>query len=439
MTKSLHKLGLIACAAKIIVGTIYYTSMDVAKETCVKPMVGKQTDKCPDNFERWSRPFFGSAVLFFGMSFMLIPFYLFRNGKPGIPRVDGKVVLNMLLPATLEFIGQVLFLMGLKKIPVALSLTLKGSRVAFSALFVLTFLKRKLRSYHWAAVLIVLIGLGIASIPEILEASDKAEKDKAAGKMKTDNSAGGVILGIILTLGGEFVRAFKGVLEEKFMKKLHYDAFMVVGLQGVLAFLWAVPTVSVADAIDVEHFVDTWSQFTYSPMVWGLLSLSPLTVSGLFLSGAYVTKLMSSVHNALTGSITTAIVWLLSILIYVINNKAGGIGRRGLEFKTIHLVQLLGFLIVVFASMMYDAMIRLPFFTYPADRAEASGAGTTAKTDPKDPDLVIDEDIRETAEAIGIKDDDLTVESDEEEQTTVFDDETSKMIDTSSPNMRRRT
>jgi hypothetical protein len=328
--------------------------------------------------------------------------------------------------------------MGLKKIPVALSLTLKGSRVAFSALFVLTFLKRKLRSYHWTAVFIVLIGLGIASIPEILEASDKAENARKAGKASADNSAGGVILGIALTLGGEFVRAFKGVLEEKFMKKLHYDAFMVVGLQGILAFFWAVPTVAVADAIDIEHFVDTWAQFTYSPMVWGLLSLSPLTVSGLFLSGAYVTKLMSSVHNALTGSITTAIVWLLSILIFAIHDQSSGV-KRGLEFKPIHLVQLLGFLIVVFASMMYDAMIRLPFFTYPVDRAEASGAGTTAKTDPKDPDLVIDEDIRETAEAIGIKDDDLTVESDEEEQSTVFDDETAKMIDTSSPNMRRRT
>jgi drug/metabolite transporter (DMT)-like permease len=425
MTKSLHKLGLLACAAKIIAGTIYYSGMEIAKETCIQPMLKKQTTKCEPGFERWSRPFFAAAILFFGMTFTLIPFFVLRNGKTGVPRIDGKVLLNMFIPATLEFVGQVMFLMGLNKIPVALSLTMKGSRVAFSALFVVVFLKRKLWDYHWVSVAVVLLGLGVASVPEIVESKS------------TNQSSGAVLLGLGLTLGGEFVRAFKGVYEEKLLKKLHYDTFMVVGLQGLMAFLWSVPAVAVVDAIDVENFSDTWDQFTYHPLVWSILSLSPITVSALFISGAYVTKLMSAVHNALTGSITNAITWLLSILIHVIDAKVS-YGHRGLNVKPIHIVQVVGFLIVVFASMAYDAMIKFPFFTYPADRAEASGAGTNVKTHPSDPDLVVDEDIRETADALGIKEDEITVESDEED-TTVYDDEAQKMIETSSPNMRRRT
>jgi len=422
MTKSLHQLGLIACAAKIIAGTVYYAGMDIAKETCVTPMIGDQKNNCPLNTMRWDRSFFAVSMIFFGMSFTIIPFLLFRNGKPGIPRIDGKVLLNLFIPATLEFIGQIMFVKGLSKIPVALSLTMKGSRVAFSALFVVLLLKRKLWPYHWVSIATVLAGLVIASIPELL--------DKKPGK-----STGDTILGLGLTLGGEFVRAFKGVFEEKLMKKLHYDALMVVGLQGVIAFLWSIPTVAVVDSIDTEKFADTWAQFKSQPLVWAILSLSPVTVSALFISGAYVTKLMSAVHNALTGSITTAITWLLSIIVHVIDAKVAH-GHRGLDVKAIHSVQVLGFLIVVVASMAYDAIIRIPFFSYPKDRAEASGAGTTVQTHPSDPDVVVDEDIRETAEAVGIKEDDITVESDEEMNV---DEETQKMIESVSPSMRRRT
>jgi drug/metabolite transporter (DMT)-like permease len=413
---------LIACAAKIIAGTVYYAGMDIAKETCVTPMIGDQKNNCPLNTMRWDRSFFAVSMIFFGMSFTIIPFLLFRNGKPGIPRIDGKVLLNLFIPATLEFIGQIMFVKGLSKIPVALSLTMKGSRVAFSALFVVLLLKRKLWPYHWVSIATVLAGLVIASIPELL--------DKKPGK-----STGDTILGLGLTLGGEFVRAFKGVFEEKLMKKLHYDALMVVGLQGVIAFLWSIPTVAVVDSIDTEKFADTWAQFKSQPLVWAILSLSPVTVSALFISGAYVTKLMSAVHNALTGSITTAITWLLSIIVHVIDAKVAH-GHRGLDVKAIHSVQVLGFLIVVVASMAYDAIIRIPFFSYPKDRAEASGAGTTVQTHPSDPDVVVDEDIRETAEAVGIKEDDITVESDEEMNV---DEETQKMIESVSPSMRRRT
>jgi len=423
MSKSLHKLGLLACAAKIIAGTVYYSGIEIAKETCVEPMLGKQKDNCEPGTERWSRPFFGGAILFFGMSFTIIPFLLYRNGKPGIPQIDRKVLLNMLIPASLEFIGQILYLMGIEKIPVALSLTMKGSRVAFSALFVVVFLKRKLLPYHWASVAVVLVGLVIASIPEIV-------------LKKNDKGATDTLLGLGLVLGGEFIRGFKGVYEEKLMKKLHYDAMMVVGLQGIIAFTLAVPSLAVVDAIGKEKFKDTWSQFTYHPLVWALLSLSPITVSALFVSGAYVTKLMSAVHNALTGSITNAITWILSIIVHLIDKEVAH-GHRGLNVKWIHLVQLLGFLIVVVASMAYDAIIKLPFFRYPSSRAEASGAGDNAKTNPSDPDVVVDEDIRETAEAIGIKEDDITIES-EEERTTVYDEEAQRMLDSSSPARRRR-
>lgn len=427
MAKSLHTLGLIACGLKILAGVFYYTGVDISKETCVRSL-GSTHKNCRNPDETlWNRPYFTGALLFAGMTFTLIPFFIYRFGKPGVPKPTPKVFLDMVIPSLLEFAGQILFLMGNKNLTTALSMTLKGSRVVFSALFLVIFLKRKLFAFHWAAAATVMVGLAIASVPSLVEPADPNKASKTTKE---------ILIGISMVLGGEMLRSLKGVYEERLLKKLHYDALMVVGLQGLLGFLLSIPTLVAVNNIELngkplEDFDTSADQFKSSPIVWGISATLPLTVPALFVMGAYVTKLMSAVHNALTGTITTAIVWVISIIIHAIDDK------RGVAVKWISLVQLLGFIIVVLASMVYDSMIRLPFFTYPADRAEASGAGSTAKTHPSDPDLVVDQETVEIAEAVGIKESELVDESDEE-QTTLVGEEPPRLIENVSPSMRKR-
>ena len=170
MSKSLHTLGLIACALKIAMGTAYYLSVEIMKETCV-PKPGAKKDKCDADQTRWSNSFFMGSLLFFGMSFTLIPFFIYRNGKPGVTPLTRQTLLNMVVPSLLEFVGQVMFLMGIKYVPMSLSLTLKGGRVVFSALLLVIFLKRTLRAYHWWAVGATMIGLAVAAVPSANDTS----------------------------------------------------------------------------------------------------------------------------------------------------------------------------------------------------------------------------------------------------------------------------
>lgn len=358
MAKSLHTLGLIACGMKIAAGTAFYLLLEIMKETPVD-----ETGKT-----KWNRPFFNSALLFFGMSFTLIPFFWFRFGKPGVTELNFQVVLNMLVPSILEFIGQVLFMIGSLYIPMALSLALKGSRVVFSAFLLVMFLKRKLFSFHWTGVTLTIVGLAVASTKHVL---------RPKGNSKT---VGEVLTGISLVLAGEFIRSFRTVLEEKLMKKLRYDALMVVGLQGIMALMVTIPALCVVNAITgssgkpLEDFSVTMSQFSYTPLIYCLAATFPVTVPGLFISGAYVTKLMSAVHNALTTMITLGVVWGLTVIINKIDPS------RGAPIEWLSIVELSGYSIVLMASLIYDAIIRLPNFYYPLDRAAASGAGSSEKS-----------------------------------------------------------
>jgi len=68
-------------------------------------------------------------------------------------------------------------------------------------------------------------------------------------------------------------------------------------------------------------------------------------------------------------------VWILTIIIHYIDNS------RGSALEWLSLVQLLGFSLVLVASLMYDSILRIPqLFTYPIDRAQASGAGSSEKS-----------------------------------------------------------
>jgi len=360
MSKSLHTLGMIACGMKIAAGTAFYFILKIMGETKVEdPNTGKLV--------KWDRPFFNSALLFFGMSFTMIAFLVLRNGKPGVTKLNKQAVYNMLIPTVLEFIGQVMFMMGSAYLPMSLSLTLKGARVVFSALLLVLLLGRKLFAFHWAAVTFTIVGLAIASIPALL---------KPTGKSKSTTEA---LIGISLVLGGEFIRSTRTVVEEKLMKKMRYDAMLVVGLQGVMALCLTVPTLFIVSQIQsngkpLESIDDTWTMFSSNPIIYALALTFPITVSGLFISGAYVTKLMSAVHNALTTIITNMIVWILAIIVHYIDHN------RGEKLTTLSLVQLLGFAIVLTSSLAYDSILRFPFFTYPLDRAAASGAGSSEKS-----------------------------------------------------------
>lgn len=369
--KDLHTLGLLACAAKIAAGTMFYFFIEFAKETCVSSPGAAAKDNCVDGEVRWSRSFFNAALLFFGMSFTMIPYYVLRHNKPGVSKLDRYTFINLIIPSLLEFTGQIMFMMGVKYIPMSLSLTLKGARVVFSALLLVVFLKRKLFAFHWLAIALTIAGLVVASIPSVIK------KKSTTSTTKTSDA----LMGIGLVLAGEFIRSMRGVIEEKMMKKMKYDALLVVGVQGIYGLILSIPTLFVVSEITnskgkpLEDLSTTLAMFGSSAIVIGLSATVPVTVPGLFIAGAYVTKLMSAVHNALTTILTNGLVWILAIIVHFIEPG------RGSSLQWISLVQLLGFIMVLVASLIYDAMIRIPcFFTYPLDRAAASGAGTSEKS-----------------------------------------------------------
>ena len=128
-----------------------------------------------------------------------------------------NMVLLMIIPSMFECVAFCLGTYAQILMALSLAMIMKGAKVVFSAIFTVTFLKRKLEKYHWFSVGLCVGGLAIAGGSEYLNNADKV---------------GTILLGTAMMLGCECLKAFHIIFDEKMFKHNKCDVTFVVGLEG---------------------------------------------------------------------------------------------------------------------------------------------------------------------------------------------------------------
>lgn len=343
----------IAIVIKLVSGGLFYTSLKTLGQAHILTISGE--------YGYFKRSFFLCAVLFISLSMSLIVYGCmlltsFRD-KVGL---NLKAWLRISVPGMLDCLGQICTMLGTMMLPISIVLVLKGSRVVFSAILSKLMLKRHLFVYHWCAVIICMLGLTIASLSSIFN------------QFHLRNGLG---IGICLCLFGEFMRSVRMVLEERLMKTFGYNPVAMIGIEGLVGAVISVPLLGIVDAISGsdEGSYENWSNTIYmlsnSVLAVSLISLLPVWINALYLSGVFVTKMLSAVHNALITVLTVAVVWGLELLIYY-----GISPEYGHGWGTYSPLQLVGFVFILVSTLMYDAILRIPqIFIYPQNLQEAAG------------------------------------------------------------------
>mmetsp|Transcript_12970 Transcript_12970/g.27907 ORF Transcript_12970/g.27907 Transcript_12970/m.27907 type:complete len:173 (+) Transcript_12970:110-628(+) len=77
--------------------------------------------------------------------------------------------------------------------------------------------------------------------------------------------------------------------------------------------------------------------------------------------GLSVTKELTAVHRTLIDACRTTVVWVVEIFIYYV----AGSHKFGEEWTVYSFLQLGGFALLIFGTMVYNKLIRLPCFFYP--------------------------------------------------------------------------
>ena len=343
---------------KLFLGCIMFSLIKILSQTCVPSPDGSTSEgKCQQGYVKFERPVFSAWIMVGSMSIALVFYYLFQHNKPGVYKANRKMYFYVLLPALLDAVCVSILMAGALYIPMSLTMTLKGMRIVYSTFLVILIFKRKQMSYNWFGVGVAMFGVALAALSAMLNKPD----------MGSD-----CMVGVGLVLLSEFVRSLMVVVEEYLMKRLHCDPFLMIGLQGTwgmiiltmgLLLAWLVVPGKDVDGT-YENLSETFRLAAGSRTVISVLSVLPVTISAHFMCSVMVTKLLSSVHNAMASVLMTALVWLIELFThYVIDHKLGN------EWGPYSALQLVGFGFVVLALLVYDgSILRLPsLFIYPVE------------------------------------------------------------------------
>ena len=277
------------------------------------------------------------------------------------------------IPALCDFFGSTIMTFGLTMMAGSVYQMFRGSLIFFTALLSIIFLKNKLYRHNYLALVVVIIGLllvGLASKifpPEPVEGCGESQGTKDS------------FWGIVLVLVAQVFSASQFIVEEKFMKGYHCHPLKAVGWEGIwgsiiylilLVIFQFVPCEAPpVGGTNLSSFIcspndknewtleDTVFAFRQMGDNGALLFYVILYICSIALFnfvGISVAKYASSPARAVVDTVRTIVVWGFFLMPFI--DKC--------HRESFNWLQLVGFVLLVFGTVIYNEVLVLPFLGF---------------------------------------------------------------------------
>lgn len=281
------------------------------------------------------------------------------------------------LPGVLECLAVFMSMKGNEVLPASILVFMKATRVFWSALLTLFYLRRPVYKFMWLGVVLAAAGL----LPIMLIAGPKKEA-KALANGKTGENATGAemfVAGCMVALC-ELARAIRVILEEQQMKVHGRSPMFVQWVEGYIGLIvstlllvfvhFAVPDNNKFHE-DLGNSMDAIvgqaePELEYAKCAVFLFIWHTVLVGLVNYSSNVVTHRLSSVHNAIFSEARIVVVWIPEFLL----------GKKfGYAFKPLYLLEIIGFAMIVLSAFVYSGKYKIPGtdFLYPKDHPLVSG------------------------------------------------------------------
>jgi len=237
---------------------------------------------------------------------------------------------------------------------------MRGMIVVVTALFAMVFLGKKQYRHHWTAIVLI-----VAGVAEVGYISIKYTDTSAS-------SSSSPATGIIILMGAQLFVGTQFVVEEKLLSKYYLDPFKIVGTEGmwgVLYWLFALPIMQVIkcggpDATGLGslcHF-GRFENSAYAFKQMGenstiiYLSLAMMLSIGIFnVCGVSTTKYATAAQRSTVDTSRTLLIWIMSV---------------SLGLETFHWEAIIGFVMLVSGTLLYNEIVVLPFLGFDQNTKE---------------------------------------------------------------------
>jgi len=336
MTSISKNTAIVLAVGMVLTGSINTLVTKLADVTSAEGINGESSD--------FDHPYVQALGMFLGELMCLAAFYILPKGKAD--REEKPFPLwTFLLPALCDMTATSLMYVGLGLTYASVYQMLRGSVVIFTGIFSVIFLKKELQAYQWCGMVLVLIGLTFVGLSSVV------------GSSSDDNNASDPIVGDILVVCAQVIVGIQMVVEEKYLAKYNVPALKAVGLEGffgmcgitlVIFIFYFIPGSSGGN--HYESMPDALVQMYNSWII--LLSMLGTVISISFFNffGLSVTKTLGATTRMVVDSVRTFVIWAVSL----------AIGWQDFQY-----FQIIGFLLLIFGTFVYYAIIKLPFLPPP--------------------------------------------------------------------------
>ncbi|EJT72667.1 integral membrane protein [Gaeumannomyces tritici R3-111a-1] len=282
------------------------------------------------------------------------------NGHSKPPRNDsvlaGYRVLLLALPAICDICGTTLMNAGLLMVAASIYQMTRGALVLFVGLFSVVFLRRHLYLFQWLSLLGVVTGVAIVGLAgAIYPDKVKAAAHAAAVTAELDANSLRAVVGVLLIAGAQIFTATQFVLEEWILERSTIEPIRVVGWEGLFGLSVTVFGMIVlhlaigrTDAGRYGYFdmVEGWRQMTQHPKVLVSSFLIMISIGGFNFFGLSVTRSVSATSRSTIDTCRTLFIWVVSL---------------GLGWETFKWLQVLGFVLLVYFTFLFNGIVQPPF------------------------------------------------------------------------------
>jgi hypothetical protein len=217
-------------------------------------------------------------------------------------------------------------------------------------------LRRPQKGYQWVGIIVTVLGV----LPIAGESLGRASsKSSCHGSPSTDK----VLISLALILLAELCRAIRFVFEERLLKHERLTPSFMVLMESCFGLVFASASWLVADVLGWELIDQTLSMLRNSATLQGLVITAVLAAGICNIAGAFITKYLSSVHNALVSELRVVFVWIPNVIYYFCDKAEAEEENRAPHGEPLDgwsALKIVGFAILISGAYVYNGSIRLP-------------------------------------------------------------------------------
>lgn len=315
------------------------------------------------DLEDFSHPYFQCATMF-GGEFMCLGGYAIMQWlekrqtaptsqslvqtQPQAPKtglVDRAGKLIFFVPAFFDTCGSTLMFIGLVLSAASVYQMVRGFIIVVVAVYSVVFLKRALFRHQITGVIFAFFGVVVVGISAILFESSSAKNP---------------ILGMICLIIGQFFAGGVFVSEEKFLGNIKIHPMQAVGIEGtaglcyyfiLLPIFYFIPCQNsdLCSRGRIEDTVNAFVQIGTKPLLMACFWGTMISIALFNWTGLSTTKHASALARSTIDTSRTLLVWAFSM----------AVGWEKFEY-----LQLVGFVLLVFGTMLYNEVLILPCFGF---------------------------------------------------------------------------